>query len=90
MIVLKIDRTNMVETAVVEFSKKDLYLLQHILYNYSKNEETSSEFEELRKEIVHLYDYVKNGVVDKWSLEVLNRVQNKIDECRRKEDDKTS
>lgn len=85
MIVLKIDRTNMVETAVVEFSKKDLWLLQHLLYNYSQSEGTSSEFEELHREIGHLYSYIKNGVIDEWSIDMLNKIQSKIKDYREKE-----
>lgn len=78
MTILKIDRTTNVATVTVELSKQDLNWLQHLVCQYSKTEKTSAEFEEFHREIVHLYDYVKGGVIDGCSIKILNNIQDKI------------
>lgn len=78
MTILKIDRTTDVATATVELSKQDLSFLQRIVFQYSKTEKTSVEFEEFHREIVHLYDFVIGGCIDACSIRIFNNIQEKI------------
>jgi hypothetical protein len=70
--------------AVVKLSYDEIRDLSHGMYQLCKDERNklNVSYHETHKEIALLFDLVKNGHLDSWSVSMLNDLQKAIDEYR--------
>lgn len=70
--------------AVVRLSYDEIRDLSHGMYHLCEDEKNKmrTSYHEIHKEIALLFDLVKNGHLDSWSISMLNDLQKAIDESR--------
>lgn len=89
MTIIEIERKPEYKTfnAIVKLNYDEIRDLDHGMYQLCKNEENkkNTSYHETHKEIALLFDLVKNGHLDDWSIAMLNDLQEVIKESRKKE-----
>ena len=71
-------------SATVRLSYDELRDLSHGMYHLYKDERNrlNVSYHETHKEIALVFDLVKNGHLDNWSIDMLNELQKAIDKSR--------
>lgn len=86
MTILELEHDNKYKqySAVVKLSYDEIRDLSHSMYQLCKDERNKMNvsYHETHKEIALLFDLVKNGHLDSWSISMLNDLQKAIDDSR--------
>lgn len=86
MTILELEHDNKYKqySAVVKLSYDEVRDFSHGMYQLCKDERNKGNisYHETHKEIALLFDLVKNGHLDSWSISMLNDLQKAIDDSK--------